>query len=115
MTRAGLIGCVWVAFLIAACDGDKLPSGVLTKEEYAALLVDVHLAEARLAGHPVPRDTASGLYFSFEEKLLQKRGFSDSVVRATYQYYLSHPRELEEVYVAVVDTLSLREQRYKSK
>jgi hypothetical protein len=115
MTRAGLIHILLAVFLFAGCDQQKLPAGVLTKEEYAALLVEVHLAEARLAGHPVPRDTASGLFFSFEEKLLQKRGLSDSVVKATYQYYLNHPVELEEIYVAVVDTLSLREQRYKGK
>jgi Domain of unknown function (DUF4296) len=107
MTRAGLTYFILLNSIAWSCREEKLPSGVLSKAEYAAFLVEVHLA--------LSRDSASGLFFNFEERLLQKKGLADSVVKATYQYYLNHPRDLEEVYVAVVDTLSLREQRYKGK
>ncbi len=115
MTRAGLIFFMLLSCLTSGCRQEKLPAGVMTKEEYAAFLVEVHLAEGRLAAQPIHRDSAIGLFFNFEERLLQKRGLSDSVVKKTYRYYLDHPKDLEEVYVAVVDTLSLREQRYKGK
>ncbi len=99
--------------LMCGCGPEKLPPGVLSKEAYAAFLMEVYLAEARINNHAIARDSATALYFSFEEKLLQNKGLSDSVVKATYQYYLSRPQELEEIYTAVVDSLSLREQRYK--
>ena len=99
--------------LLTGCREEKVPAGVLSKEEYAAFLVEVYLAEARLNTNSIQRDSAIGLYVPFEEKLLQKRGISDSVIKITYQYYLSHPNEFEEVYTSVIDTLTLREQRYK--
>ena len=110
MTRVGLI-CLVTAVLLGGCDSNEPPQGVLTQQQYAAWLIDVYLAEARLASHP--RDSASPLFFSFEKKLQQRHGLSDSVLKRTYQYYLNHPDQLEQVYVAVVDSLSLREQRYQ--
>ncbi len=112
MTRAGLMALIPMV-LLWGCGGEALPPGVLTKEEYAAFLMEVYLAEARINNHAIARDSAAALYFSFEEKLLLNKGLSDSVIKATYQYYLSRPQELEEIYTAVVDSLSLREQRYK--
>ena len=35
----------------------------------------------------------------------------DSSLKKTYQYYGDHPKEMEEVYDALIDSLSLREQR----
>jgi hypothetical protein len=110
MTRVGLI-CLLTVCWLGACESKERPEGVLSREEYAAWLIDVYLAEARLATQP--RDSASPLFFSFEKKLQQRHGLSDSVLKHTYQYYLNHPDQLEQVYVAVVDSLSLREQRYK--
>jgi len=45
--------------------------------------------------------------------LLQAKGIPDSILKKTYSYYLAHPKELEQVYDAVIDTLVLRDQRIK--
>lgn len=114
MTRVGLI-ILTIGLLVTGCKKEPLPPGVLTKEEYASFLVDVYLAEARVSALSLPRDSAELYYLPLKEKILGKQGLSDSVVTRTYQYYIDHPQELEEVYNSVVDTLSLREQRYKGK
>lgn len=111
MTRAGLV-CLLIGVFVFECQREKLPAGVLSKEDYAALLVDVYLAEARLNALSAQRDSLSKIYFPHEQKLLQQKGLPDSVVLRTYQYYLNHPADLEEVYSILIDTLSLREQRY---
>lgn len=102
-----------IFLLLTSCQKEKLPSGVLDREQYAALLVDIYLAEARVNGLGMMRDSAAAYYFPIEEGILKSHGLPDSVVSRTYQYYIDHPIELEQVYIAVVDTLSLREQRYK--
>lgn len=111
MTRAGLVG-LFLGLFVFGCQRDRLPEGVLSKQDYAALLVDVYLAEARLNALSAQRDSLSKLYFPHEQKLLQQKGIPDSVVLRTYRYYLDHPADLEEVYGILIDTLSLREQRY---
>ena len=105
--------CILLFFIASSCGKEKLPDGVLNKEELSALMVKIYLAEARLSVALVPRDSADKLFHPFQEKLLKGRGLSDSVMSKTYQYYLSHPKELELIYDSVIDTLSLREQKAK--
>jgi hypothetical protein len=109
MTRLGLIA-VLIA-LLTGCKVDKRPPGVLSREEYAALLIEVYLTEAKFSQLPITSDSTMRLYLAHEPELLKKFGLNDSTLGVTYEYYTNHPKELELVYTAVVDTLSLREQR----
>lgn len=104
---------LFISVTFFSCGKEKLPEGVLSKEELSALMVKIYLAEARLSVLLVPRDSAEKLFNPFQEKLLKEEGLSDSVMSITYQYYLNHPKDLEEIYDSVIDTLSLREQRSK--
>jgi hypothetical protein len=110
MTRLGLI-LVLSIFLAAACDVKPKPAGVLSKEQYVALLVEVYIAEAKLSQLPVSPDSTMRLYLAHEPDLLRKFSISDTTLQTTYEYFINHPKELEEVFTAVIDTLSLREQR----
>jgi hypothetical protein len=110
MTRL-VLSLVLITCIAGGCEQSKRPPGVLSREEYASLLIDVYLTEAKLSQLPIQQDSAMRLYLAYEPELLSKQGLSDSVVRLTYEYYVNHPKELEQVYAAVVDTLSLREQK----
>lgn len=106
--------CIIFLFLflgIGACQSPKKPEGVLTQPQLASLIVDVYVAEARLDQLPIVKDSAIRLFIPFEEKLLKNKGISDSTLRKTYAYYLANPKELEQVYDSVIDTLVLRDQR----
>jgi hypothetical protein len=110
MTRLGLI-IILLCDLTMACAPDKRPQGVLSREDYAALLIEVYLTEARFSQLPITSDSTMRLYLAHEPELLEKFGLTDSTLTLTYEYYTNHPDELEKVYTAVVDTLSLREQK----
>jgi hypothetical protein len=110
MTRLGLIPILF-ALLLNACSADTRPPDVLSREQYTALLIEVYLTEAKLSQLPVTSDSTMRLYLAHEPELLKKYGLTDSTLNKTYEYYISHPNELEKVYAAVVDTLSLREQK----
>lgn len=110
MTRLGLIMIVLV-LVTGSCGNKGRPAGVMSKEDYAAFLVDVYLTEAKFSQLQVPGDSAMRLYLSYEPELLARNDVTDSIVKLTYEYYVSHPQDMQEVYAAVVDTLSLREQK----
>lgn len=106
----------WIAGMISiiglgACQADKEPEGVLSKEQLSALFVEFYLAEARLGKTTAVRDSALQLFLPFEDSFLKEKGVSDSVLRKTYTYYFNNPSKLEQIYDAVIDTLSLREQK----
>jgi len=107
-----LIGFLFLGWV--ACSSPKRPEGVLTQLQLSALLIDVYLAEARLDPMPIPKDSSIRFFIPFEQKLLQEKGIPDSTLKMTYSYYLANPKELEQVYDAVIDTLVLRDQRIRN-
>ena len=100
-----------LVFSLYSCKNEKQAEGILSAEEFSNLLVEFYVAEARLNSAPIVRDSSMKLFIPFEKSFLEKRKISDEVLRKTYGYYLEHPAEFEKVYDAVIDTLSLREQR----
>lgn len=105
---------IGIGLMAGGCRQQKLPEGVLTRQQMTALLVDVYLAEARLSSYTIPNDSSFKLYRPFQDSLLKKMNISDSSVKKSYQYYFEHPKEFEMIYDAVIDTLSLREQKVKT-
>ena len=103
---------LFVVFLIVAigsCSAPKKPTGILTHPQLAALLVEIYTAEARLDAMPIAKDSSIRFFIPLEQKILLSKGIPDSVLRKTYSYYLANPKELEQIYDAVIDTLALRE------
>jgi hypothetical protein len=101
-------------FILASalsCQMKERPKEILTQEQFSALLVDVYMAEAKLETLPLVKDSSIKYFLPFEEKLLKKKGIADSVLRETYAYYMAHPKEFEQIYDSVIDSLALREQR----
>lgn len=109
------IKTVWIALSLicglTACKSDEKPPGVLNKEKFAEVLVEMYAGEAKFTSLPIISDSAIKLFQPFEELTLKKKGIPDSIMKITYRYYVNHPIELEAVYDIAIDTLSLREQR----
>jgi len=99
--------------IISSCQKEKKPSGIMSHEEMAAVIVDIYLAEARLNGSLMVRDSARQVFKPYEDKLMLQKGVNDSILKKSYQYYLDHSTELEKIYDSVIDTLALREQTAK--
>ncbi len=116
MKRLLLIFISW-SVLLAGCsknNEDAARKGVLNEHELSALLIDIYLAEAVADELPLPKDSSITYFFPYEQKLLKKKNIPDSVLKKTYAYYLSHPKEFEKVYDIVIDSLTVREQRTKT-
>jgi len=109
-----------IVFVIAisglmACKKETRPQNVISPEEFSKVLVEVYLAEARMSSTSLSRDSAIKIFAPYEEKLFHQLGLPDSVVRETYQYYIDNPEQLEKIYDSVIDTLSLREKKLRTK
>src|ERR1043165_6515819 len=97
--------CLFILVLMVACQRNEKPKEVLTQAQLSASLVEVYLAEAKLDVFAKPKDTIVKYFLPYEEKLLKRLNVSDAVLKETYAYYLEHPKELEQVYDSVIDTL----------
>lgn len=99
------------AIFLSACnlsDGKK-PPNLISKTQMATILADLHVAEAQADYQFSNRDTARMAFNVLEKQIFAKHQVVDSVFKKSYEYYLLHLKDLDQIYGGVVDTLNLRE------
>lgn len=74
------------------------------------ILTEVHLLEAKIDQIGIsPKDSASAVYFHFENLLFEEMGVTKEQYENSFNYYLDHPKEFEKIYTTVVDSLLQKE------
>jgi Domain of unknown function (DUF4296) len=90
---------------------EKKPDYVLSHEEMVKALAEVYINEQKISRLSVNSDSASLIFGSMERKIFENLNIPDSVFRASVDYYMDHPIEMEKIYAVLIDSLQLREQR----
>jgi hypothetical protein len=103
-------------FFGLSCGQKKESEGqILSQREMVSTLIDVYVAEQKIQALNVPRDSGEFLFKKLNAKVLESKNVQDSILKKSFDYYITHPKELEQIYSALVDSLNLREQRVTSK
>lgn len=98
--------------MAASCNvSERKPAGILTQEQMVLTLADLYVAEEKVSRLGLSKDSAEMVFRIMEGKVFDSLKIHDSVFRASQDYYLDHPKEMEAIYSALVDSLQLREQR----
>lgn len=90
---------------------EKRPDYILSQEKMVEALAEVYIAEQKVQRLTLNVDTASLIFGSMEKKVFENLNVPDSVFRASFDYYMDHPKEMEMIYAVLIDSLQLREQR----
>ena len=90
---------------------ENVPDGVLTRDQMAHLMIDFYVAEEKVSGLNLPADSSKVLFSILQQKVLEKSAVEDSVFMQSFHYYMDRPKEMEQIYTAIVDSLQLMEQR----
>ena len=105
--------CLIVGILAFGSCSDKyqVPEGVLEKEKMVNVLSDLYLAEQKINSIGVKRDSLRQIFEVAKIKIFAEAGTTDSVFKRSMNYYLEHPKSMEDLYTSLIDSLSLQEQR----
>lgn len=87
------------------------PATLLPKDQMVALLIRLHLLEARVEASRLRPDSARALYLAQQRDVFWQAQTTDSVFQRSYRYYSVHGKDLGEIYQAVIDTLTRQEKR----
>ena len=99
-----------IIILVAVnCSSDRPPDTIMDEGQMVNYLIDIHIAEAAVQNLRLKADSAKVVFTVKEKQLLKKHHLTDSIFINSYNYYLGHPNKLEEIYSAVVDSISLRQ------
>ena len=103
-----LIILLWIV-LVSCQEKMEKPKNLLTKSQMIDLLVDIHLTETKVKELYLKRDSSNKLFRILEKEVLMRQKTTDSIYKKSFLYYLDDMEKMEEIYSAVVDSLSLRE------
>ena len=101
---------LFILVYVLGCNRNVIPEGVLSEPQMVNLLIEMYLAEERIARITLPYDSVASLVPRFREKVYADAGITAEDYRKSMAYYMANPKRLEYIYSAVVDSLSLREQ-----
>lgn len=90
---------------------EKRPAHILSKQEMVEIMEELYIAEEKINHLALSRDSSKKVFAIMQSKLFENAGVTDTVFRKSFDYYMEHPKDLELIYTALVDTLQLREQR----
>jgi hypothetical protein len=110
---ASILAVIFGFMAVVSCQKpeEKKPDYVLSHEEMVKALAEVYVNEQKISRLSVNSDSASLIFGSMERKIFENLNIPDSVFRASVDYYMDHPIEMEKIYAVLIDSLQLREQR----
>jgi len=101
---------VFIVLVIGCSKNVKTPEGILEKDKMISILLDIHIKEGQVQQLRVTRDSSTRVFKYFEREIFAKHEVSDSVYYKSLGFYYDHPELMEEIYTAIVDSLSVKEQ-----
>jgi hypothetical protein len=106
---------LFLFLLFTSCtESPKPPPGTLDKDRMINILIDIHIAEAKASGASLRSQDSSTVYYKvLEGDVFKKHGVDSTIYYNSYRYYMQHIKEMDQIYAAVVDSLSLRDNSIK--
>ena len=109
MMRKYLFVCLMLV-TFACVEAPKPPEGTISKEKMVKILMDIHIAEAKVGRLSLRSVDSSKLLFRrMELKIFKKHNVDTAIYRKSFEFYLQNTTYLDEIYAATVDSLSYRE------
>lgn len=100
--------------ILLGCKRDPLPRKAIKHDQFIAVLVDVHLAEAMYnERYRFKLDTikTDAIYLS----VLEKHQVTEEQMKITTLYYSRHPREYDKIYKEVLSLIDQKSEALNSK
>jgi hypothetical protein len=103
---------IFSAFIISCNNEDSEPPNLISEQEMAKILVDIHVIEARVNKMALSNLDTSTLVNERLKLSLFKEYKTDSLTfNRSYQFYSTHPDYLERIYEDVTKQLQVREKK----
>lgn len=90
---------------------EKRPDYVLDQATMVKTLTDIYVVEEKVRRLSLSTDSTQQVFERLKTKIFEADSIQDSVFRKSLDYYMGRPKELQQIYTALVDSLNLREQR----
>ncbi len=94
--------------LISSC-AEETPPGVLERNRFRDLLIQIHLAEGKMMLANPNTNEAYRMFNGNAKSIYKKYNTDSATFFRSFEFYAKDTKTLDLIYQEVVDTLSLRE------
>jgi hypothetical protein len=103
-----------VIIVLLACKQEKVPEGIVDKDQMINLMVDMHITDSYL-NQVYNRDTMLMQAKTRYQYIFKKFGIDSTKFSRSLNYYSKRPQEFTEMYETVVKELEKLEEAAKEK
>lgn len=96
--------------VLQSCQEQK-ETGILSQQEMVRVMTEFYIVEDKINRLSLGPDTSRQIFNIMKQKVSAKTGVPDSVFLRSLDYYTHRPKQMEQIYTALVDSLNLKEQR----
>ena len=100
---------VILAVTVFSCNKEqKTMSGLIPEDTLARVLIEIHIAEAKVSQAKLTKDSSLNYYSFLEQGIFNKYNIDSLRYRETMVNYSEDIKILDRVYEVVLDSLNLR-------
>ena len=114
MIRNIIILSLMPLYILVSCQGDKPEKGLLEKEEFIPLLVDLHLVYAIQSSVDFRKILSEVDSVDVYTYIFEKHGVSKVIFDSSVAWYSRHPELFTEIYDEVVMDLTQKQDSIES-
>ena len=95
-------------FILFSCKSnkqDELKNGILSESEMAAIMIDIHIAEAGTGLEYQGRDSFNYYIKNYYFTIFKKHHINRDIFIKSMDYYLERPDLMQDIYQVVQDSL----------
>ncbi len=107
------LASAYLFLFLIACSNSPSNDDVLSPEELAPIIEDIHLTDAMLQNERV--DKGSEKAMQYYQYIYEKHGITREQFDASMAYYSKYPSELREAYTDILKNLEMRDSLLKAK
>ncbi|GAB3986779.1 hypothetical protein GCM10028807_04920 [Spirosoma daeguense] len=108
---ADLRNLLLIVGLVTGCTNleDARPDNLIPEDKMVAILTEIHLTEAQVSRMSLAAIDSSNIVYKYlETKLFKKMQVDTAAYRKSYNYYSTHPKEMEAIYKQITKNLERR-------
>jgi hypothetical protein len=94
---------------------EDIPEGILKQNQMMPVMLDIYLAESQLTELRLDRDTTASIFDTYEGVIFERHNVDHEQYKKSLTYYYDHTKQLEIIYEAMLDTLTIRDAKLKAK
>ncbi|RFP64096.1 DUF4296 domain-containing protein [Hymenobacter lapidiphilus] len=103
------MGLLLIASACQKADEVPAPAQLLPPDKMVSLLIELHTLEARTEAAALPPDSSRVLFRQEKKKVYWRHGVTDSIFTQSFRFYAVRGKELNTIYLSVIDSLAARE------